>query len=158
MKKLLTLALVQKDGKVLLGMKKRGFGMGRWNGFGGKVKIGESLKAAAQREVEEEVGIVPLEMEERGVLEFSFENEEKVLEVHVFRVTEYDGEPCESEEMQPQWFMEEDIPYREMWPDDAYWIPLFLDGKRFTGVFHFDRPSDATYTSEILSSNLTTKE
>jgi 8-oxo-dGTP pyrophosphatase MutT (NUDIX family) len=154
MRKLLTLAMVQKDGKVLLGMKKRGFGVGRWNGFGGKVEEGESLEGAALREVEEEVGITPRAFEERGVLEFSFENDEKVLEVHVFRVTDYDGEVRESEEMQPRWFDEGDIPYELMWPDDEYWMPLFFAGKKFTGTFHFDRPSDAEYTSKILEQEL----
>lgn len=41
MAKLLTLCIVRKDSKVLLGMKKRGFGEGCWNGFGGKVTEGE---------------------------------------------------------------------------------------------------------------------
>ncbi|KAJ1429629.1 hypothetical protein B484DRAFT_396306, partial [Ochromonadaceae sp. CCMP2298] len=29
--------------EVLLGMKKRGFGAGKWNGFGGKMDPGESM-------------------------------------------------------------------------------------------------------------------
>ena len=32
--KLLTLLFVRRPGQVLLGMKKRGFGAGRYNGFG----------------------------------------------------------------------------------------------------------------------------
>jgi len=39
-KKILTLAFIYKGEKVLLGYKKRGFGEGRWNGFGGKVQSG----------------------------------------------------------------------------------------------------------------------
>ena len=45
--KLFTLMLVVKDGRVLLGEKKRGFGMGKWNGFGGKVEAGETILEAA---------------------------------------------------------------------------------------------------------------
>jgi hypothetical protein len=37
MKKILTLTIIYQHPRVLLGMKKRGFGAGRWNGFGGKV-------------------------------------------------------------------------------------------------------------------------
>ena len=47
--KLLTLVLVVQPGRVLLGMKKRGFGVGKWNGFGGKVQPGESIEEAARR-------------------------------------------------------------------------------------------------------------
>jgi len=43
-KKILTLMMIMKKTnpnsypKVLLGMKKKGFGEGKWNGFGGKVE------------------------------------------------------------------------------------------------------------------------
>jgi len=154
MKKLLTLAMIVKEDQLLLGMKKRGFGEGRWNGFGGKVGEGESIEAAARREVVEEVGLIPLDMQEVGLLTFSFENEEKVLEVHVFTVTSYEGEPAESEEMQPKWFSVDSIPYAQMWPDDEYWLPLLIAGKKFEGSFLFDRPSDSEYTSKILRKEL----
>ena len=49
--KLYTLIYVLKDDVVLLGMKKRGFGVGRWNGFGGKVMDGEDIAAGAKRYV-----------------------------------------------------------------------------------------------------------
>src|SRR3989338_6433965 len=62
-RKILTLCLVQKDGRVLLGMKKRGFGMGKWNGFGGKVDAGETVEEAAKRELFEEAGISVVNIE-----------------------------------------------------------------------------------------------
>ena len=49
--KLLTLAFVKESTRILLGYKKRGFGMGRWNGFGGKVQANESIENAAKRYV-----------------------------------------------------------------------------------------------------------
>ena len=33
-----TICLLRKNDEVLLAMKKRGFGVGKWNGVGGKVK------------------------------------------------------------------------------------------------------------------------
>ena len=48
-RKLLTLTLVQRENEVLLGFKKRGFGQGKWNGFGGKVEPGETIVNAAVR-------------------------------------------------------------------------------------------------------------
>ena len=48
------LCLLIKDGKILLAMKKRGFGVGKWNGCGGKLKDNERLEDAAIRELQEE--------------------------------------------------------------------------------------------------------
>ena len=55
-RKVLTLVLLREDNRVLLGMKKRGFGAGKWNGFGGKLEAGETVVEAAAREVREECG------------------------------------------------------------------------------------------------------
>lgn len=45
------LAIVEKNGRLLLGLKKTGFGSGYYNGFGGKVEPGETIAQAAHREV-----------------------------------------------------------------------------------------------------------
>src|SRR5215472_3354734 len=51
--------------EVLLGLKKTGFGAGKWVGLGGHVEPGEKPVAAAVREVEEESGLlVPAESDE----------------------------------------------------------------------------------------------
>jgi 8-oxo-dGTP diphosphatase/2-hydroxy-dATP diphosphatase len=47
--KVLTLAFIREAGRLLLGLKKKGFGQGRWNGFGGKVEPGETIPDAAFR-------------------------------------------------------------------------------------------------------------
>ncbi len=138
MRKILTLCLVLNEGKILLGMKKRGFGAGRWNGFGGKVEAGETIEEAAKREMQEECGVEIMEMEKVGIHEFVFQSRpEEVLEVHVFRVDTWTGEPSETEEMRPQWFTTDAIPYDEMWPDDIHWLPVFLVGKKFRTKFLF---------------------
>ena len=44
-KKIMTEAILQEDGKILLGRKKKkGFGHAKWIGFGGKIEKGESNK------------------------------------------------------------------------------------------------------------------
>lgn len=139
MKKLLTLCLVIKDGKVLLGMKKRGFGEGRWNGFGGKVQPNESIEAAAIRETREEAGIEVRNLTEVGVLDFDFGSEQPIHEVHIFKTSEFKGSPSESEEMRPQWFTFNEIPYGQMWADDRFWLPLLLEDKKFKGYFLFGK-------------------
>jgi 8-oxo-dGTP diphosphatase/2-hydroxy-dATP diphosphatase len=137
MKKILTLCIVHQHPRVLLGMKKRGFGEGRWNGFGGKVAAGETIEEAARREMHEEAGVEVGDLEKMGILEFEFQGNPEILEVHVFRAQDFTGEPTESEEMRPQWYRVDEIPFDSMWPDDKFWIPMFLDGKKFKGRFLF---------------------
>lgn len=137
-RKLYTLVFVIRDDRILLGMKKRGFGAGRWNGFGGKVETGESIQDAARRETKEECGIEITAMELAGRHEFRFTTwPDEVLEAHVFRAIDYEREPIETEEMRPEWFPIEAIPYDTMWPDDRYWFPVFLAGKKFRTKFLF---------------------
>jgi 8-oxo-dGTP diphosphatase / 2-hydroxy-dATP diphosphatase len=149
MKKVLTLCYVINNNKVLLGLKKRGFGVGRWNGFGGKVENEESIKEAAIREIKEECGLDAKNLEEAGIIEFSFiKNPEEVLEVNLFRTTEIVSEASESEEMKPQWFSFDEIPYEDMWDDDQYWLADFLAGKKIKGKFLFNE-NDKVIKKEI---------
>lgn len=48
-RKLFTLTLILKENEILLGMKNRGLGEGKWNGFGGKVEPNESIDDGAKR-------------------------------------------------------------------------------------------------------------
>jgi len=138
-RKLMTLVVIHQHPRVLLGMKKRGFGAGKWNGFGGKVLEGETIHQAAQRELAEECGLTATDLDERGTLDFRFTDKPgEVLEVHFFRTTAFTGQPVESEEMEPRWFHLDEIPFDRMWTDDPLWMPLFFAGKKFTGSFLFD--------------------
>ncbi len=138
MKKITTLCLIHQHPKLLLGMKKRGFGAGRWNGFGGKVANGESIEEAAKREMLEESGVKVYQMEKMGVLDFCWKNGVEEIEVNVFKVKNFSGIPTESEEMRPHWFDVANIPFKDMWQDDTFWLPLFLENKKFRGKFIFD--------------------
>lgn len=154
MPKQYTICLASKDDRLLLGLKKRGFGIGRWNGFGGKVNEDESIEQAAIRELYEESGIVASSLTHLGILEFAFQQDPKQLEVHIFRVDNFSGEILETEEMKPRWFRLDQIPYDQMWSDDRYWLPIFLAGKKFRGRFIFDRPSDETFSAAIIEHEL----
>ncbi len=124
--------------EICLAMKKRGFGVGRWNGAGGKVAAHETIENAARRETIEEIAIVPRKIEKIAELTFSFPDKPEWDQVvHAYFCGEWQGEPAESEEMAPRWFKTADIPYAQMWPDDIFWLPLALDGKLIRAQFVF---------------------
>jgi mutator protein MutT len=134
--------------KLLLGMKKTGFGQGKWNGFGGKVKEEETIEQAVAREFEEECQVKVKKTEQFGRIEFSWNSKPDILDVHFYRILEYEGEPKETEEMKPQWFNVNEIPYNEMWKDDPHWMPLFLKEKKFEGKILFNE-KDEVIKAEI---------
>jgi len=132
--------IVHQSPRILLGMKKRKFGKGKYNGFGGGVKLGETLEQAAIRETWEETGkgITIISPEKMGKILFQFQTDEQNHLVHFFRAVKYKGKPRESNEMTIEWFNEDAIPYNKMWADDRYWLPLLLNGRKFDGNFVFD--------------------
>ncbi|PNI35136.1 NUDT1 isoform 5 [Pan troglodytes] len=135
--RLYTLVLVLQPQRVLLGMKKRGFGAGRWNGFGGKVQEGETIEDGARRELQEESGLTVDALHKVGQIVFEFVGEPELMDVHVFCTDSVQGTPVESDEMRPCWFQLDQIPFKDMWPDDSYWFPLLLQKKKFHGYFKF---------------------
>jgi 8-oxo-dGTP diphosphatase len=132
-----TLVFVVRAGRVLLIRKKRGLGAGKINGPGGRLEPGESPLAGAVREVEEEVGVTPLEPALHGELRFQFADG-YAIHVFAFRSPGCRGEARETEEAVPLWTPLDAIPYEEMWADDRLWLPALLAGRRVGGRFLFD--------------------
>ncbi len=134
----MTLCLARENGKILLGKKKRGFGMGKWNGYGGKVHEGESWENAARREWMEETETDAASFVLRGVLRLEGESaEHEVIEMRIYEVREITLQPFETEEMEQKWFLDCALPYKQMWPGDRVWMPYFLAGKPFHGTFWY---------------------
>ncbi|XP_050432317.1 uncharacterized protein LOC126840533 isoform X2 [Adelges cooleyi] len=118
-------------------MKKRGLGVGKWNGFGGKVEPNETIEEGAKREVKEECGLDVDGMEKVGILEFEGVNSNEILEGHVFICTQYSGDIIETEEMAPKWFKIKDTPYDTMWADHKFWYPMLLKKIPFKAYFKY---------------------
>jgi len=133
-----TLCFLVNDDQVLLAMKKRGFGVGRWNGVGGKPDEGETIEQTAVRETQEEIEVIPKDMELVAVLDFYFANKpDWSQQVVAYLSKTWEGDPKETEEMKPQWYNKNELPFEVMWPDDSLWVPLVLDGKKVKAEFLF---------------------
>lgn len=136
-----TLLFLRRDDELLLAMKKRGFGAGKWNGVGGKIEAGETIEDALVRECQEEINVTPLNWQAVAELDFvqdATTDDPWHMYVYAYLCDKWRGEPSESEEMRPEWYSIDDIPYSEMWDDDSYWLPKVLGGTAVTGEFVFD--------------------
>lgn len=137
-----TLLFLMKDDNILLAMKKRGFGQGKFNGVGGKIGDhgSESVEEAAIREAYEEINVTVNKNDLNKVAQLDFlfnDNPGWNQTVHVFTTMLWSNEPQETEEMKPVWYAIDDIPYDNMWVDDYIWLPPVLEGNLVKGRFVF---------------------
>lgn len=122
----------KKNGQILLARKGRGFGKGKWVGFGGKVSSGETVEQANTREMMEETGVRVDEARKIGLILFTFDcAPEYYLEVHLFESNasfdtitlndEYVGDPV--------WFPVESIPFsvRVPWTYSRFELTFLLN-------------------------------
>jgi 8-oxo-dGTP pyrophosphatase MutT (NUDIX family) len=124
--------------EICLAMKKRGFGIGRWNGVGGKVSENETVEDAARREAEEEISVKVGELRKVADLTFRFALKPEWDQLtHVYFCESWEGEPAESEEMKPAWYSVSQIPFESMWPDDPFWLPRVIAGETISADFTF---------------------
>lgn len=132
-----TLVFVIDQGRILLIRKKRGLGLGKVNGPGGKLDPGEDAVSCARRECREELGIRVHDLECMGEHKFQFVDGYSI-HCWVFRTSSYEGEAVETAEAVPLWTDIDAIPYEEMWEDDRMWLPLLLQGQPFSARWVFD--------------------
>ncbi len=135
-----TLWIILKDDKILLCMKKRGFWAGFWNGPGWKIETWETQIQAMIREMQEETTLKAKEsdLEKVWILHFYFDQDESWnLDVYVFKIFDFEWIPKETEEMKPNWFYINEIPYEQMWEDDKIWFPRMLAGEQIEYDFYF---------------------
>ncbi len=148
----LVLGYFIENNRILLGKKKRGFGLDKWNGFGGKCKSNETYEAALVRECKEECGLTPGVALLLGEIYFTYRDLGSTHHVLVYRIDTYTGTLGESEEMHPEWFELDTLPYKNMWPSDALWLRFLLQNISFEG-----RCELSSVTGEIYTHTFTKK-
>ena len=134
-----SLCIILNRERILLLRKAVGIGKGKWYPTGGKVRTGEMPEDGVAREVYEETGLRVTNLRHHGVVTCFFGKETPpVWAVQIFSTSDFTGDLKESSEGALRWFPISDIPYHETWEDDRHWLPLLLEGKRFSGEFIYD--------------------
>lgn len=140
-----TLVLILQNKQILLAEKKRGFGVGKINGIGGKVEPGETIEQGMIRETQEEIGVTPTEYKHVADINFKLGGFDatKQIAMAVYIAKNYEGEIIETEEMRPTWFNIDEIPYDRMFAADQIWLPEVLAGKKISAEIVFDKDFNA---------------
>lgn len=134
-----TLVFLLKGDNVLLAIKARHIGEGKWNGYGGGIEDDETVRECVSRELEDESGLVtdPTKLVKMAVINFhntKSDGEQFTCRVHIFFAYEWRGEVKETEEMlTPTWFPINNLPLDNLMPADPDWLPLVLAGQKIIG-------------------------
>jgi len=92
------------------------------------------------RELEEETTLKTNKenLENYWVLHFYFEeNNDWNQDVNLFLIKNYSWTPKETEEMRPEWFEIDEIPYDKMWEDAYIWVPRVINKEKVEYNFWF---------------------
>jgi 8-oxo-dGTP diphosphatase len=132
--------IVLRDGKILLGRRKQGFGANSWGLPGGHLEFGEGFEAAAQRELEEETG---LKIPSATFKLISLANTPFPSGVHHIQIgflVEVGGEE-QPEIKEPEkcgewrWFLLNQLPAKkEIFPSSWPIIENYLKGRFYAGI------------------------
>ena len=147
---------IDPAGRVLMGYKLRGMGKGKWNGFGGKLENGETMRGCAVRELWEECGLTadPADLIHCGELYFDQPSDRTWSHGgSVYIVRKWQGNPAASEEMKPRWILPAELPYEEMWQADVKWLPLILKGSLVKGTITFAEDGDTVIFCQLTEVN-----
>jgi 8-oxo-dGTP diphosphatase len=101
-----TLIFITHDNKVLLlkGAADKRIWPGKYNGIGGHVERGESVKSAALREIAEETGLAAVDdLTLRGVINIATDDPDLGIMLFVFTAVSESTELSASQEGTPEW-------------------------------------------------------
>ena len=132
-----------------LGMKLKGFGKGKYNGYGGKfdrAKGDVDIEDTAIRELEEEstIQVHKSDLKKLAIIDFIFPYAPNFNQrVHIYIIRNWKGRFRKTDEMAPRWFDTRKLPYDKMWDSDKTWMPKIISGETFYARFFWKEDNEA---------------
>ncbi len=151
-----TLIFLIREGEVLLAVKGRKIGAGSWNGYGGGLELGETVRECASRELKAESGLVtdPSKLIKMAVVDFhntTSDGEKFTCRVHVFFAYEWQGYPKSTVEMlTPKWFSIANLPLHKLMLADPDWLPTVLAGQKIFGEVFYGPKQETKLAPTII--------
>lgn len=142
-----TLTFPIRDNKIVLAIKQKKVGAGKWNGFGGKPEPDDTgIRHTAARELFEESGrgikAEESDLQPKALIDFYFYDNttnEPNWSVMIYIAEIFSGKASDTDEMKNATpFPFDKIPYGDMLPADRDFLPKILAGETFRGKVRFN--------------------
>ena len=124
----------------------------KWLGIGGKFEDRESPEDCALREIKEETGLIVTGYKYRGIVTF-VSDEWETEYMHLFTVTEFEGDIIECDEGDLEWIKKEDMLKLPMWEGDRIFLGLIASDAPFFSLkleYIQDRLMSAVLNGRLL--------
>ena len=150
-----TLCYIIKDDSCLMlhrTKKKNDQSHDKWLGIGGKFEDRESPEDCALREIKEETGLIVTGYKYRGIVTF-VSDEWETEYMHLFTVTEFEGDIIECDEGDLEWIKKEDMLKLPMWEGDRIFLGLIASDAPFFSLkleYIQDRLMSAVVNGRLL--------
>ena len=113
------------NGRVLIAQRQAGsHAAGRWEFPGGKLRSGEAPGDGLARELEEELGILVQHAD--PLISYRHEYDQRIVDLHVWRVLRYQGEPTGREGQPLRWVDVADLISCGLLPADRPIVDILL--------------------------------
>jgi 8-oxo-dGTP diphosphatase len=120
-------ALFDATGRVLIAQRPPGsYQAGRWEFPGGKIDAGESELQALRRELTEELGVTLISAE--PMLQLTHDYAERRVELSMWRVSAYEGEPRSLDGQALKWVQPADLAREDLLEADRPIVSALVAG------------------------------
>ena len=141
---------IENNGKTLMlqrNKKKNDIHEGKWVGIGGHLELGETPDEAMIREMKEETGLVPLELNFKGVITFpNFNGKGEDEIVYFYTCDKFEGKLIDCREGKLEWIDDNKINDLNLWEGDRIYFNWMKEDRFFIGKIVYEGEKVVDYT------------